>query len=68
MVIIETLQVHSITLENIIDIDECIEDTDACAQNCTNSIGSYTCSCVSGYRLANNRLGCNGQYIYESAI
>ncbi len=47
---------------NHIDVDECTEDTDGCAQTCTNSIGSYTCSCASGYRLTNNSLGCNGQY------
>ena len=49
---------------NITDIDECIEDTDGCAQTCTNSIGSYSCSCNSGYRLANNGRGCNGQYLH----
>lgn len=43
------------------DINECTEGTDGCAQTCRNTIGSYTCSCMSGYRLANNSLGCNGQ-------
>lgn len=38
-----------------IDIDECIEYPTICGPNCncTNSIGSYNCSCFSGYRLNN---------------
>ena len=33
------------------DIDECLGDTDTCHSNatCTNSIGSYLCTCVTGY-------------------
>ena len=33
------------------DIDECAEGIDQCAQNCSNTIGSYTCSCNAGYTL-----------------
>ena len=33
------------------DIDECSEDTDVCDTNaeCTNTIGSYNCTCTVGY-------------------
>ena len=33
------------------DIDECAMDTDSCHMNanCTNTVGSYTCMCWSGY-------------------
>ena len=33
------------------DIDECAAGTDGCDENanCTNTDGSYTCSCLSGY-------------------
>ena len=48
-----------IYLLNIIDIDECAEGADGCAQTCTNEVGSYSCSCGSGYRLATNRHGCS---------
>ena len=44
------------------DIDECVEDIDDCAQNCTDTDGSYVCSCGIGYRLANDSHGCNGGY------
>lgn len=41
-----------------IDINECTEGSDGCAQTCSNQVGSYTCSCLSGYRLASDRRGC----------
>ena len=44
----------------LIDINECSEASDGCAQNCTNTNGSYTCSCNTGYRLDNDRHSCNG--------
>ena len=34
-----------------LDIDECNENTDNCSQNCSNTIGSYQCSCNDGYTL-----------------
>jgi len=34
------------------DIDEC--ETNPCDQLCTNNLGSYSCSCYSGYQLVND--------------
>ena len=34
-----------------IDIDECSEGTSGCNQICSNTLGSYTCSCQDGYEL-----------------
>ena len=45
---------------NHLDVDECSEGIDNCAQNCTDTDGSYDCSCRSGYRLANDSQGCDG--------
>ncbi len=44
----------------IIDVDECVEDTDGCSQTCTNNNGSFLCSCGTGYTLADDDLGCDG--------
>lgn len=35
------------------DVDECFEDDTVCGpnSNCTNSLGSYLCTCTSGYGL-----------------
>ena len=46
-----------------IDIDECREETDGCGQICSNTVGSYTCGCYNGYRLATDRHACNGTMI-----
>ena len=43
------------------DINECVEGTDQCAQNCHNNIGSYTCSCNTGYELNNDGFRCDGK-------
>ena len=34
------------------DIDECAETSRLCQQTCTNTWGSYQCSCQIGYTLA----------------
>ena len=51
-----------IYLIHLTDINECTEGTDRCDQNCHNNVGSYTCSCNTGYRLNANGYGCDGTY------
>ena len=48
-------------MHNPSDIDECVEGTHQCAQNCHNNIGSYTCSCDDGYRLNPDGFACDGE-------
>ena len=43
------------------DIDECSKGISGCAQDCKNTIGSYTCSCKSGYRLGKDLKSCIGK-------
>ena len=50
------------------DIDECSEGIYNCEQNCHNSIGSYACSCNSGYRLDGNGVTCSGKSAAECAV
>jgi len=45
-----------------IDIDECDEST--CDHNCTNTDGSFICSCYNGYVLDDNGSSCNGMHTY----
>ena len=45
------------------DIDECAESSNLCAQSCSNTIGSYTCSCNAGYTLNAGGRGCDGKSI-----
>ena len=58
------LDYYLFTLSIIIgctDIDECAESIHRCTETCTNTRGSYNCSCRTGYRLANDNQGCNGK-------
>jgi hypothetical protein len=41
------------------DVDECATDNGGCAQTCTNSTGSFTCSCDEGYTLNTDGLTCD---------
>jgi hypothetical protein len=50
---------HDFSLMNI-DINECIARTDNCDSICSNTIGSYVCSCLSGYRLQSDGATCRG--------
>ena len=45
----------------MLDINECTRGTDNCAHRCTNTLGSFRCSCNAGYRLASNGVSCNGK-------
>ena len=46
---------------SLIDIDECAEGLEQCAQGCHNTIGSYTCSCNASYVLNSDGRGCDGK-------
>ena len=41
----------------MIDIDECAVNNGGCAHNCTNTAGSYHCSCLEGYYLYDGKEG-----------
>ena len=47
------------------DINECATNNGQCSQICTNSIGSFTCSCESGYLLNADNLTCTGKHPSE---
>ena len=45
----------------VIDINECDTANGGCEHDCTNTIGSYTCSCLEGHLLDLNGLNCSGE-------
>ena len=53
------LVANQFSLMNV-DIDECIAGTDNCDSICSNTIGSYNCSCSPGYRLQGDGATCRG--------
>jgi len=46
------------------DINECAENNGGCEQNCTNSVGSYSCMCGDGYTLSDDGSQCDGEPIH----
>lgn len=47
----------------LIDINECNSNNGGCNQHCHNTLGSYYCSCDSGYSLSGGRT-CVGMFQY----
>ena len=43
-----------------IDVDECQTNNAGCNQTCTDTYGSFECSCGTGYKLAVDDLDCDG--------
>ena len=45
-----------------VDIDECKDQNGGCGHNCSNTVGSYRCSCLSGYTLnTTDNASCDGK-------
>ena len=45
------------------DINECEKKNGGCSDQCTNTIGSFICSCPKGFRLKIDYLTCEGKSI-----
>ncbi len=43
-----------------VDINECNTNNGGCDQVCTDTDGSFMCSCNSGYLLSEDGVSCNG--------
>ena len=43
------------------DMDECDDGQDNCEQMCDNRLGTFICSCLSGYTLDSNDKNCTGK-------
>ena len=46
-----------------VDIDECLENLHSCQHICTNTNGSFLCSCYEGYALDADGENCTGRII-----
>ena len=44
----------------LLDVDECSTGSNGCQQTCINTLGSYVCRCLPGYRLNANGRTCDG--------
>ena len=51
-----------------IDINECETANGGCQHSCTNTIGSFNCSCYTGYQLDENGLNCSGERSWNNKL
>ena len=61
---------HCISIIIKTDINECLRNSGRglCQQYCTNTVGSFYCTCNSGYTLAADGLSCNGMYVLLTVL
>ena len=52
----------------VLDINECSANNGECSQTCSNTNGSFVCSCMIGYTLSADNLTCNGKHGYVNLI
>ena len=48
------IHVSNLNTQLLADIDPCSLNIDVCAQICISTIGSYYCTCTTGYSLASD--------------
>ena len=60
--------IMTLTLSVLTDIDECATGNGGCYHNCENSVGSYSCSCRTGYTLGSDSRSCNGTYVHSFLV
>ena len=51
----------SVVFLTYIDINECSTDGGGCSGSCVNSLGSFECTCSSGFQLDGDRVTCVGE-------
>lgn len=53
--------VYPIAISFSLDRNECGSKNGGCEQNCHNTVGSFYCSCRSGYSISSDNLHCKGK-------
>ena len=51
-----------------VDVDECSDGTHQCMQNCNNTLGSYVCTCDSGFIIDADARTCDGKHSNHPCI
>lgn len=52
-----------------LDIDECALNISGCEDECTDTVGSFICSCNRiGFELAANNLNCTGKEVSKQKL
>lgn len=61
-----TLAHDNIEIIIMTDVDECATNNGGCEDSCTNTEGSYFCSCDPGFKLDDDGHSCNGKHSFLS--
>ena len=54
---------HAYQSKFITDLNECSINNGGCSQECSNTIGSYQCTCQDGFTLQADGHTCEGMYV-----
>ena len=57
----DILLLYILTGPFALDTNQCSNGNGGCAQNCTDHIPGFECSCREGYELDSDGLTCNGK-------
>ena len=63
-----SIAIHFLFIIFCTDVNECAIDNGGCEQVCNNTVGSYYCSCHSGYRLDVDDHRCHGETYVDDCI
>ena len=61
--IIISFRISQLHHAGMLDIDECLPNNGGCSHICTNTNGSYFCSCMTGYALGSDNETCSGKQL-----
>ena len=50
-------------MSKISDVNECQTSNGGCEQICTNTVGSFECSCNPGFSPSSGGINCNGKRV-----
>lgn len=60
--------IHKLPNNIITEINECAATSSPCEHTCTNTVGSFQCSCNDGYLLDDDGRSCDGTLICNNVI
>ena len=60
------LIISSVFYFTLSDVNECSTENGGCEHTCTDTTGSFVCSCSNGYFLEGNGLNCTGKIVHKS--